>query len=251
MGALDFGYPWWLSYGHLVILAVALAVLWPAYRRRWPKWIRLPFAVVAVWAAVAFLAVQFGLNVNGRGSLPTQSFLASGAGRVVDLGAGTGRSAIMVLEERPLATLVALDLFGESFVVHFGDEVAPEEKLAANLRAAGVEQRATVVKGDMRELPFEDSSFDAAVSSYAIDHLSRDGSKQALGEAARVIRPGGEFLLMVVTNDFWAKLMFGPLLAHGGRQQSWWKASVQEAGFEILEQGTVPATLYILARRSQ
>ena len=35
-------------------------------------------------------------------------------GRVLDLGAGTGRSSIMVLTERPQATLVASDLFGPS-----------------------------------------------------------------------------------------------------------------------------------------
>ena len=29
---LDFGYPWWLSYGHLVVLAPAAALLLLGYR---------------------------------------------------------------------------------------------------------------------------------------------------------------------------------------------------------------------------
>jgi len=112
-----------------------------------------------------------------------------------------------------------------------------------------VDERATIQKGDMRELPFESASFDAAVSSYAIDHLGRDGSKQVLAEAARVVKPGGDFLLMVVAADPWAKFTFGPLLMHGFRGAAWWRAGVEEAGFEVLDQGLRPTTFFILARR--
>jgi ubiquinone/menaquinone biosynthesis C-methylase UbiE len=41
-------------------------------------------------------------------------------GRVLDIGAGTGRSSIKVLKARPQAISVALGLFGESFKQHFG-----------------------------------------------------------------------------------------------------------------------------------
>ena len=119
-----------------------------------------------------------------------------------------------------------------------------------NLKAAGVEKRAAVETADMRKLPFEAASFDAIVSSYAVDHLNRDGIKQALAEAARVVKPGGDFLLTLVANDGWAKLAFGPILSHGGtRGREWWSARLEEAGFQILETGTTPATLYLLARR--
>jgi hypothetical protein len=36
------------------------------------------------------------------------------------MGAGAGRSSLMVLEARPQTTVVALDLFGESYQEHFG-----------------------------------------------------------------------------------------------------------------------------------
>jgi ubiquinone/menaquinone biosynthesis C-methylase UbiE len=102
----------------------------------------------------------------------------------------------------------------------------------------------------MRKLPFEAAAFDAIVSAYAVDHLSRDGIGQALAEAARVVKPGGEFLLILVANDRWAKFAFGPLLSHGGtRGADWWKARAAAAGFEIVEEGTLPATLYLLLRR--
>lgn len=248
--ALDFGYPWWLSYGHLPILAGSGAVLAIGYARGWPKWMVLPLAALTLWSGAAFALMRFGFNANGRASLPTQNFFHSGVGRVLDIGAGTGRSSIMVLEARPQATLVALDLFAGSFDQHFGHSETPQARLMANLQAARVAGRTTISTADMRKLPFDDRSFDAIVSAYAIDHLNRDGAVQSLAEAARVLKPGGDFLLMVVANDRWAKFAFGPLAMHGGtRGQSWWSSHLQDAGFQVEESGTPPLTLYVLARR--
>lgn len=247
---LDFGYPWWLSYGHLVVLALCAVGLLLGYSRKWSKWPMFFLGVLALWSTAVFLLIHFGLDINGRASLPTQSFFRSGTGRVLDLGAGTGRSSIMVLTSRPQATLVASDLFGDSFEAHFGPGESPQQRLLRNLQAAGVDQRASIETADMRKLPFETASFDAIVSSYAVDHLNREGVNQALAEAARVLKPGGDFLLMLVANDGWVKLAFGPLLSHGGtRGSAWWAARVKEAGFQVLEEGTSPATLYFLLRR--
>lgn len=251
MNGLDFGYPWWLSYGHLAIFAVTAALLAAGYRGQWPRRLMAIFGVVALWAGSVFLLIHFGADVNGAAALPTENFLRAGTGHVLDIGAGTGRSSIMVLTARPQVTLVALDLFGESYGHHFGHHAAsPQDRLRANLKTAGVEQRVTIETADMRKLPFEAASFDAVVSSYAMDHLNRAGSVQALAEAGRVLKPGGEFLLMVIENDQWVKLAFGPLLSHGGtRGAAWWTAKVQEAGFDVIEQGVRPATLYVLSRR--
>jgi ubiquinone/menaquinone biosynthesis C-methylase UbiE len=182
--------------------------------------------------------------------LPTQGFLRAGTGRVIDLGAGTGRSTIMVLESRPLTTVVALDLFGGSFEQHFGPSRSPQQKLLTNLKAAGVEHRATIQTADMRKLPFGPGTFDAAVSSYAIDHLNGEGIRESLAEAARVVKPGGDFLLIVIAKEPWVQFAFGPLLMHGStRGAAWWSTRLQEAGFQVLEEGTRPATLYLLARK--
>lgn len=206
---------------------------------------------VFLWSCTVFFLIQFGLGIDSVAPLPTPRFLSSGTGRVLDLGAGTGRSSIMVLTARPSATLVALDLFGDSFDQHFGPGPRPERRLLDNLKAAGVERRATIVRADMRKLPFDPAAFDAIVSAYAIDHLNREGIRQALAEAARVVKPGGDFLLILVSNDTWAKLAFGPLLAHGGtRGAPWWTQRLEQAGFHVVESGTSPGTLYLLARRT-
>ena len=155
-----------------------------------------------------------------------------------------------MLAARPRATLVASDLFGDSFDQHFGKGETPQDRLLANLKVAGVADRATIATADMRKLPFEAGSFDAIVSAYAVDHLNREGIRQALAEAARVVKPGGDFLLILVSNDGWGKLAFGPVLAHGGtRGKAWWTGGLRDAGFQVVEDGTSPVTLYLLARR--
>lgn len=244
MNVIDFGYPWWLSYGHLVLALVLVGLLFLVRGRI----SRVLLAVLVIWSLVSFVVLRFVIDINGRASMPTQTFIESG--RVLDLGAGTGRSSVMVLEARPKVTLVALDLFGESFAGHFGKTESGEQKLLANLKAAGVEGRASVVKHDMRELPFEAGEFEGVVSAYAVDHLGRVGINKTLREAARVLKPGGEFLLILIGKDFWLQFTFGPLLAHSGaRDGQWWRARMEEAGFQVTEQGIKPATLYLVGKK--
>jgi len=247
---INFGYPWFLSYGHLAVAAVALSCWLLGRARKWSKAPMVLIGAVTLWSLAAFLVARFAFDVNGRLPLPTQRFLASGTGRVLDMGVGTGRSSFMVLEARPQTTVVALDLFTESYEQHFGTGQSGQERLLSNLKAAGLEHRATIQAGDMRKLPFEAATFDGVVSTYAIDHLNRDGVTASLSEASRVLKPNGEFLLMVITKDAWLKFAFGPLLLHSGtRTPARWTSLLQDAGFQMVDQGKRPGTLYFLARK--
>jgi SAM-dependent methyltransferase len=244
--SFDFGYPWWLNYGHLALSGLLLLALLAARAAGAGRWVMILLGSLFLWAGGVAVLVHF-FGINHVPPLPTQAFLSAGSGRVLDLGAGTGRSSIMVLTERPHATLVASDLFGQSFTQHFGAGEQPQNRLLANLKAADVEGRATIEKADMLKLPFGDGSFDAIVSAYAMDHLGRNGARTALAEAHRVLKPGGDFLLILVANDGWAKLAFGPLLSHGGTYgAAWWRDAAATAGFDVREEGARPVTSYFL-----
>jgi SAM-dependent methyltransferase len=254
---INFGYSWYWTYGQLLVTAIVLPLFCLGFARDWPKLLLALLGALTLWSAAAFLAARFGVDMNGRMPLPTESFLPSGDGRVLDMGAGTGRSTLMVLEARPRTFVVALDSFSDEYVSHFGNREngkrVPDQgrdRLLLNLRAAGVNQRATVQAGDMRQMPLEAAAFDGVVSAYAIDHLNRDGIGKALREASRVLKPGGQFLLMVIAKDVWFNLAWGPLFPHSrlpGRD--FWTGSLRDAGFQVLETGTCPATLYLLARK--
>lgn len=64
-------------------------------------------------------------------------------------------------------------------------------------RALGVEVRYVV--GDARHLPLADDSVDAVFSYSVIQHFSRADAAAAIGEAGRVLRPGGASLIQMPT----------------------------------------------------
>ena len=110
-------------------------------------------------------------------------------------------------------------------------------------------ERADARVGDMRKLPFGDGEFDAVVSSYAIDHLRRAERPAAIAEVARVLKPGGEFLLMIIRVD-WRTWLVSPLLAHHPSQAPEpWRSLLEENGFMLEEEGTPFTTLYFLAKK--
>ena len=155
---INFGYPWQITYGYLFVTAVALPLFLLSWHKHWPKIVSVLLAAATLWSLAAFSLMRFALDINGRMPLPTEAFLRSGSGRVLDIGAGTGRSTLMVLEARPQTTVVALDSFSDSYVGHFGSKGTGQsipdqgrERLMANLRAAGVDNRASVEAADMRQ----------------------------------------------------------------------------------------------------
>lgn len=244
----QFGYSWFIAYGLLIPLTLAGAVAVVAVWRGWPRWISVLAGVVMLWATVGLFLVNVVFGINRPMQLPTEAFLASGRGRVLDVGAGSGRAAVGVLLARPGTTVTGIDLY-EGFM---GIEDNTPERFMANARIAGAADRAEAVKGDARALPYGDATFDAVVSSYVIDHLRSEGKTKALKEIARVLKPHGEFLLLIVNAD-WMTRLFSPhaLGHHPSQDPARWHAMLEQSGFAVEEEGTKPATFYWLSRKKQ
>src|SRR5262249_32017459 len=64
--------------------------------------------------------------------------------------------------------------------------------------------RATQVAADLTRLPYADSSFDAIVCGWVLEHLP--DPRLGLSELARVLCPGGK-LLLLATEDPWTGAM--------------------------------------------
>jgi SAM-dependent methyltransferase len=245
----DFGYTWPWVYGHLWAAAAFFLLAAATWWLGWPRLVRVACLGGALWALAGFVIVHGVFRFNRPLVLPTERFLNAGSGRVLDGGAGSGRSTLMVLLGRPRATVVALDIFDNRFGI--GDNTP--ERLLKNAAIAGVADRVEARAGDMRQMPFESGSFDAAVSAYTIDHLRSKGVEQSLAEMARVLRPNGQLLLMVVNPDRWIFAAFPFMAAHGyfghGPGTAHWRTALETAGFDVVEQGTQPGSLYFLAAR--
>jgi SAM-dependent methyltransferase len=243
----DFGYDWPWTMGHALAGVVFALITWGAWRLR-RRWLALLFAALTIWAMAAGISLNGIMRFSRPIEMPSAAFLAGGRGQVLDLGAGSGRSSLMVLLARPEARVTALDIFSSDY----GMPDNTPDRLRANARAAGADARLDVQAGDMRSMPFGDASFDAGVSAFAIDHLNREDRRKTYAELRRVIRPGGDFLLMVVNNDAWIRFTLPILLHHGyfgpRTNAERWREELTAAGFEVAEQGFQPGALYVLVR---
>jgi SAM-dependent methyltransferase len=247
MSTYDFGYSWALTHGHLVAAAGFALVALLAWRFRWPRWSLVLASLATVWGLAGAVIVHQWLERPA--AMPTERFLASGSGRVLDMGAGSGRATLMVVLARPRATVTALDIYSG----YFGIEDNTPDRLMANARAAGVADRVEATVGDMRRMPFDAATFDAALSAFAIDHLPRTDIPGALGEAARVLKPRGQFLFMGLNVDAWVRVAFPLPPGHGywtrSENAARWRTLLASAGFDVVEEGTRPGTLYLLAQK--
>jgi arsenite methyltransferase len=242
----DFGYSWFISYGLAIPLVLAATLGAVSLWRGWPRWVFVIAAVVALWACAGMFVINVVFGINKPMTLPTTRFLSSGSGKVLDAGAGSGRAAVGVLLARPKATVTGLDIYQG----YWGIDDNTPERFLANARVAGAADRADARTGDVRNMPFEGGTFDAVVSSYVIDHLRYEGRVKAVAEVGRVLKPRGEFLLLIVNADWLTWLTSPHALAHHPRPDpAQWRALLEQGGFAIEEEGRKPATLYFLARK--
>lgn len=242
----EFGYSWLVVWGHLLPIALFGALTALAAWRGWPRWLAIASGMLTAWAVAGLLITHFVFHINMPQPLPTEQFLASGSGRVVDVGAGSGRATVGLLLARPRVTVTAVDIYDG----YFGIDDNTPARLLRNAALAGATGRAEARVGDARKLPLDSGAYDGVISVAAIDHLPRAGVPAALGEAARVLKPGGEFLLTIVNADAVAWFASPHAMAHHGRvDANRWRAMLRAAGFDVVEQGTQPGALYFLARK--
>jgi arsenite methyltransferase len=115
-----------------------------------------------------------------------------GTEKVLDV--GCGRGLVLNAAARRLTTgkAVGLDLWQAA------DQSGNSPDTArANAEAEGVSAKVEIKSGDMRKMPFTDSSFDVVVSSLAIHNVfGFSGRSQAIREIDRVTKAGGRLALL-------------------------------------------------------
>jgi tRNA (cmo5U34)-methyltransferase len=131
------------------------------------------------WDPDTYLA-EMGEEIPGYEELQ-EAVKAATAGihatRVLELGTGTGETALRVRAEQPEAEWVGIDA-SEAMLAR-----ARERLPSADLRLQRLED----------ELP--DGTFDLVVSALAVHHLDGAAKRDLFSRVAAVLRPGGRFVL--------------------------------------------------------
>ena len=127
--------------------------------------------------------------------------------RVLELGSGAGFRRVRVLPQRRH--------------LH-GIDIAPEniDRARRHLELYGLP--AEFLEADAEALPFKDASFDLVFSNGVLHHTA--SIEQSFAEAHRVVRPGGEFWVILYHRDsifHWVTLfLYDHLLRGGFRRRS-------------------------------
>jgi len=127
--------------------------------------------------------LRWGMReVTFKRRLIEQAKIKSGF-RVLDLGCGTGTLTILVKQMHPDAEVIGID----------GD---PRILAIARAKAEQQKEIVTFDEGLASQLPYRDNSFDIVLSSLVIHHLTTEDKQRAFCEAFRILRPGGEMLVV-------------------------------------------------------
>lgn len=127
-------------------------------------------------------------------SLVTDHISWNGKGKALDIGCGSGALAVMIAKKYSDAHVTGTDYWG-------GPWSYGKEQCEHNASLEGVAERMNFVQASASKLPFEDGSYDLAVSNLVFHEVSDTKDKRLLvKEALRIVSPGGCFVFQDLFN---------------------------------------------------
>lgn len=172
----------------LLLGAAALGVVLAATSGQWLSW-------APVIAAFGISGVMY-LYTTLRGKFEVWQSLADdmalgGDEQVLDVGCGRGMVTTTIADRLSTGRVTGIDIWSSHDQSGNAMDVTRR-----NADLEGVTDRVDLRTADMRELPFEDGTFDVVVTNAAIHNLKHaDDRAAALAEIWRVTRPGGRLVL--------------------------------------------------------
>lgn len=107
--------------------------------------------------------------------------------KVLDCGAGGPRPPLALFHDHDYET--------------HGIDISESAIVASEKFASEREMNLNIIKGDMREIPFDDESFSYVFSQNSVCHITRKDTMVAINEMTRVLRPGGYLLVDFMSTE--------------------------------------------------
>ena len=196
----------------LSIIGIALMVffLWPG----------IGLAVMNVILDKADSEVQ-GMDILSKIQSP----------RVLDIGCGTGRTAIKIAKSLPKGGhLNGIDIYNVNAIS--GNSL---ETVNRNAELEGVSDKTTFQYGSATEIPFEDNKFNIVnLSSVLHEVHDYEDKERAMKEIHRVLKPKG-FLIIGEWNRYsWQLILYSGIFCLVFQKCKYWDDLIRKHGFKIL-----------------
>jgi SAM-dependent methyltransferase len=112
----------------------------------------------------------------------------NGFGKILDIGCGNGKLTIRLAKKFPNSYLYGIDYWG-------GMWGYSEKSCTDNAMCEGVDSQIIFKKASASSLPFDENTFDMAISNFVFHEVIDTKKKIVLiKEALRILKPGGSFV---------------------------------------------------------
>jgi SAM-dependent methyltransferase len=239
-----FDYGWSLSWlnGYWVIGIIALifSILIYSYLPGF-KLLALLLFLLSINLFLGSATIRASRNTDFL-TLPFVELFPENAKTILDAGCGAGRTTIS-LSRVYKGNIVAFDTFDSDYIEGGGNTL-----LEKNIQAAGIKNRIEIIKGDITSTNFNDNHFDAAISTFMIDHLGNQ-KLQCLREINRILKPGGRLLMIVVVPNL-TSFAIASIFSFFLTSKKGWGKFFEESDFKIIEEADINGAAYFLIEKN-
>jgi ubiquinone/menaquinone biosynthesis C-methylase UbiE len=189
-------------------------------------WIITAFGIYMIVAHFLSLYVFTGVGTTRFGLIAKHMEL-KGNEYVLDVGTGTGRTAIQVAKRLTTGKLVGIDIWD---TMELGGN--SPERAYKNAEIEGVKEKVEFKFGNVLEIPFDDDVFDIVTCSSVLNNLPGEKNRiKALKEILRVLKPKGKLMLLEPLRNFRMFCAFTPFAFFQLGTREDWENYAKTAGF--------------------
>jgi arsenite methyltransferase len=186
-------------------------------------------AAFGVYMIIAhFLALYVFIGVDGsRFTLIAKLLELKGNEYVLDVGTGTGRTAVQMAKRLTAGKLVGIDIWDK---MELGGN--SPERAYKNAETEGVRAKVEFKFGNVLEIPFDNNVFDIVTCSSVLNNLPGEKNRiKALNEIYRVLKPNGKCMLLEPLRNLTTFCAFTPFAVFQLGKKENWENYAETAGF--------------------
>jgi SAM-dependent methyltransferase len=241
-GKFYFGWSFgWMNMFWMSASVAMLAALWVYLANPGYLWISLMLFLISLNLWIGNFILRASKKEEYM-TLPFVDLFPEGNSNVLDAGCGSGRTTLALSRVMRSGRITALDRFDSDYIENGGKML-----IERNIGIAGIRNRVDICQADVTAMEFKNEYFDAAISSFMIDHLGNYKS-DALKEINRVLKPGGRFLLIVFVPNY-ATFSVMNVMSFSLTSRKGWRDLFSQTNFSLIDEGTINSAAYFLIEK--